>query len=60
LILQKYSKEKEEVEAQEGATVVVDSKLERKIWTIEVSRPGGIGEHTGKEQIWAVRSCANN
>jgi hypothetical protein len=41
LILWKYSKEEEEAEAQEGATVVIDSELERKIWTVEVSRPGG-------------------
>jgi hypothetical protein len=43
LILWKSSKEEEEVEAQEGDTVVVDSELERKIWTVEVH----IQAHTG-------------
>jgi hypothetical protein len=50
LILWKSSKEEEEVKAQEGATVVIDSELERKIWTIEVSHPGGVGEHSRRER----------
>ena len=50
LTLWKSSKEEEEAEAQEGATIVIDSELERKIWTIEVSRPGGVGERSGRER----------
>jgi hypothetical protein len=60
LIIWKSSKEEEEEKAQEGATVDADSVLERKIWTIEVSRPGGTRESIGNEQIWAIRSCSYN
>jgi len=49
LTLWKSSKEEEEAEAQEGATVVVDSEPERRIWTVEVSHPGDAGEHSRKE-----------
>jgi hypothetical protein len=60
LILQKSSKEKEEAEAQEGATTTIGSVLEERSGSLKFTSRCRQESTVEEKEIWAVRSCTDS
>jgi hypothetical protein len=60
LILQKYSKDKEEEEAREGAIATVGSVLEEISGSLKLTSRHRQESVAEEKEIWAVRSCADS
>jgi hypothetical protein len=60
LILQKSSKEKEEAEAQEGATTTIGSVLEERSGSLKFTSRCRQESAVEEKEIWAIRSCTDS
>jgi hypothetical protein len=60
LILQKIFQGEGRRSGGSRESTIVSDREEEKIWTVEVSHPGNVGERSGRENIWAIRSSLDN